>query len=224
MPAFVSKRAIVHLDVSGTPTQIGEVRSFNIETSLGTIDVSTLSTDWKKFLVGQAGWSGTLEIFYDPTDAAQDALVSKALGGVECAFTFLPFDANERYQLKLGGATGGTFTLGDGDTIETSALAYDASLSAIAAALNTAYSETGITAVYGEEGAIILEFPVGVEASLQIMSDLLTGGSAASCELITERYEGNGYVTTWAVSGATEDAVGVSVSVQGNGELTLNAA
>lgn len=223
MPAFVSKRAIVHLDVSGTPKQVGEVRSFNIETTLGTIDVSTLATDWKKFLVGQAGWSGTLELFYDPTDAAQDALVADALGGVECSFTFLPFDANERYQLKLGGATGGTFTLGDGNLVETSALAYNATATAIATALNTAYGITGITAVWGEEGALIIEFPVGVEANLQIMSNLLTGGTGASCLLITERYEGTGYVTTWSVTGATEDAVGVSVSVQGNGELKLNA-
>lgn len=223
MPAFVSKRAIVHLDVSGTPEQIGEVRSFTIETSLGTIDVSTLATNWKKYLVGQAGWSGTLEIFYDPTDDAQEALVTQALSGVECFFTFLPFDANERYQLKLGGATGGTFTLGDGDTIETSPLAYDAGAATIASALNTAYGETEITAVWGEEGALIIEFPVGVEANLQIMSNLLTGGTGASCLLITERYEGTGYVTTWSVTGATEDAVGVSVSVQGNGELKLNA-
>lgn len=223
MPAFVSKRAIVHLDVNGTPTQIGEVRSFNIETSLGTIDVSTLATNWKNFLVGQASWSGTLEIFYDPTNEAQEALVSNALSGVECSFTFLPFDANERYQLKLGGATGGTFTLGDGDTIETSALNHDAGASAIASALNTAYSETEITAVWGEDGALIIEFPVGVEANLQIMDDLLTGGAGASIHMITERYEGVGSVTAWSVSGATEDAVGVSVSVQGNGELTLNA-
>lgn len=223
MPAFVSKRAIVHLEVDGTPKQIGEVRSFNLETTLGTIDVSTLATGWKEFLVGQAGWSGTLEIFYDPTDAAQEALVSDALGGVECSFTFLPFDANERYQLKLGGATGGTFTLGDGDTIETSALNHDAGAAVIASALNTAYSETGITVVWGENGALIIEFPVGVEANLQIMDDLLTGGTGASIHMITERYEGVGSVTAWSVSGATEDAVGVSVSVQGNGELTLNA-
>ena len=39
-----------------------------LETALGTIGVSTLATDWKKYL-GQAGWSGSLECFYDPTDA-----------------------------------------------------------------------------------------------------------------------------------------------------------
>ncbi|HXK90285.1 MAG TPA: hypothetical protein PL027_09860 [Thermosynergistes sp.] len=223
MPAFVSKRAIVHLDVGGVPKQIGEVRSFNIETSLGTIDVSTLSTEWKKFLVGQVGWTGTLEIFYDPTDDAQDALVTNALGGAKCSFTFLPFDANERYQLKLGGATGGTFTLGDGDLIETSALAYNATATAIATALNAAYGITGIIVALGDGGAWVIEFPVGVDADLQIMDNNLTGGTAPSCALITERYEGMGYITTWGVSGATEDAVGVSVSVQGDGELTLNA-
>lgn len=223
MAAFDSKRAIVHLDVGGTPTQIGEVRSFNIETALGTIDVSTISSDWKEFLVGQAGWTGTLEIFYDPTNDAQDALITNALDGVECSLTFLPFDANERYQLKLGGATGGTFKLGNGTTIATTTLNFNAGATAIAAALKTAYSNTSITVVLGAEGAFIIEFPIDLKANLQIMDNALTGGTPASCLLITERYEGTGHVTTWGVSGATEDAVGVSVSVQGNGELKLNA-
>ena len=136
----------------------------------------------------------------------------------------MPFDANERYQLKLGGATGGTFTLGDGDLVETSALDHDAGAAVIASALNTAYTLTGVTVVPDIGNAWVIEFPVGEEADLQIMTNGLTGTtSTPSCALITERYEGDGYVTSWTVSGATEDAVGLSISVQGNGELKLNA-
>jgi len=35
---------------------------------------------------------------------------------------------------------------------------------------------------------------------------------------------GTGSITAWSPSGATEDAVGVSISVQGDGELELNPA
>lgn len=134
MGATASKNSVLKLTVGSTPTALGEVRSFDIETSLGTIDVSTLSTDWKKYLVGQAGWSGSLELFYDPTDAAQADLVSKAMAGTLCTITVQP----------LGAGTGKTE---------------------------------------------------------------LTG----TC-----------YVTSMGVSGATEDAVGLAVSYQGTGELTLN--
>lgn len=93
MGATASKVSVVKLSVSGTPTAIGEVRSFSIETALGTIDVSTLATDWKKYLVGQAGWSGSLELFYDPTDSAQSALVSNAMAGTLCTLTIQPLGA-----------------------------------------------------------------------------------------------------------------------------------
>lgn len=93
MGATASKVSVVKLSVSGTPTAIGEVRSFSIETALGTIGVSTLATDWKKYLVGQAGWSGSLELFYDPTDSAQSALVSNAMAGTLCTLTIQPLGA-----------------------------------------------------------------------------------------------------------------------------------
>lgn len=93
MGATPSKVSVVKLSVSGTPTEIGEVRSYNIETALGTIDASTIATNWKKYLVGQAGWSGSLELFYDPTDSAQSALVSNAMAGTLCTLTIQPLGA-----------------------------------------------------------------------------------------------------------------------------------
>ncbi len=96
---------------------------------------AVLSTTWKNYLVGQSGWSGTLECFYDPTDAAQADLVSKARAGTLCTITVQP----------LGAGVGKT-------------------------------------------------------------------------ELV-----GTAYITSMGISGATEDAVGLSISFQGTGELALNA-
>ncbi len=135
MSATAAKHSVLKLTVDSTPTALGEVRSYSIETALGTIDASVLSTTWKNYLVGQSGWSGTLECFYDPTDAAQADLVSKARAGTLCTLTVQP----------LGAGAGKT------------------------------------------------------------------------------QLSGNCYVTSMSISGATEDAVGLSISFQGNGELALAA-
>ena len=135
MSATASKVSKLLLTVGSTPTALGEVRSFSIETALGTIDVSTLATDWKKYLVGQAGWSGSLECFYDPTDAAQADLVAKARAGTICTITVQP----------LGVGVGNT------------------------------------------------------------------------------QLSGTCYCTSMSIAGATEDAVGLSISFQGTGELALAA-
>jgi len=137
----------------------------------------------------------------------------------------LPFGADEIYDLYLGGASGGTFTLGDGDTIVTDALPYNATAAAIQTALRTAYDDTGILVV--TNGAdFIISFPSGVEASLTLGSASLTGANDPEVTLRDElaEYVGNGHITNWSPSGATEDAVGVSISIQGDGELELNPA
>lgn len=223
MSAIAAKKAITRIDVAGLAVPVGEVRSFSIETALGTIDVSTLSTTWKNFLVGQAGWSGTMELFYDPTDDGQAELVARALEGAPMEFTFLPFGADEIYDLDLGGASGGTYTLGDGGTIITDALAFDATAATIQTALRTVYDDTGILVV-GNGADFIISFPSGVEASLTLGSASLTGATGPAVTLRDElaEYVGNGHITNWSPSGATEDAVGVSISIQGDGELELN--
>jgi len=225
MSAIAAKKAIARLDVAGVAVPVGEVRSFSIETALGTIDVSTLASTWKSFIVGQAGWSGTMELFYDPTDDGQEELVARALAGTPMEFTFLPFGADEIYDLDLGGASGGTFTLGDGDTIITDALTFDATAAAIQTALRTVYDDTGILVVANGVDFVI-SFPTGVEANLTLDATSLTGATDPAVTLRDElaEYVGTGHITNWSPSGATEDAVGVSISIQGDGELELNPA
>lgn len=221
MGALSAKKAILKLDISGVKVPVGEVRSFSLETSLGTIDVSNIGTDWKEFLVGQAGWTASMELFYDPTDTAQDALVDRTVAGTPCQFVILPFGEDEVYDLDLGGATGGTFTLGNGDDIETTAIAYNASAAAIQAALNTAYESSNIIVA-----GTVITFPTGVTAELTLDATSLTGATDPAVTLRDEiaEFVGTGVITSKSLSGATEDAIGMSVSVQGNGELELNPA
>ena len=221
MGALSAKKAILKLDISGVKVPVGEVRSFSLETSLGTIDVSNIGTDWKEFLVGQAGWTASMELFYDPTDTAQDALIDRTVAGTPCQFVILPFGEDEVYDLDLGGATGGTFTLGDGDTKVTSALAYNATAAQIQTALNTAYEEDGIIVA-----GTVITFPTGVTATLTLDATSLTGATDPAVTLRDEiaEFVGTGVITSKSLSGATEDAIAMSVSVQGNGELELNPA
>lgn len=221
MGALSAKKAILKLDISGVKVPVGEVRSFSLETSLGTIDVSNIGTDWKEFLVGQAGWTASMELFYDPTDTAQDALVDRTVAGTPCQFVILPFGEDEVYDLDLGGASGGTFTLGDGDSKVTSALAYNATAAQIQTALNTAYEEEGIIVA-----GTVITFPTGVTATLTLDATSLTGATDPAVTIRDEiaEFVGTGVITSKSLSGATEDAIGMSVSVQGNGELELNPA
>ena len=221
MGALSAKKAILKLDINGVKVPVGEVRSFSLETSLGTIDVSNIGTDWKEFLVGQAGWTASMELFYDPTDDAQEALVDRTSAGTPCEFVILPFGEDEVYDLDLGGASGGTFTLGDGDTIETSALAYNAAVGTIQTALNTAYETTGIIVA-----GTVITFPTGVTATLTLDATSLTGATDPAVVKRDEiaEFVGTGVITSKSISGATEDAIGMSISVQGNGELELNPA
>lgn len=52
-------------------TAVGEVKSFEVEVTANEVDVSTCGSSWTKTASTLNSWSGTLEMFYDPTDAGQ---------------------------------------------------------------------------------------------------------------------------------------------------------
>lgn len=222
MSAHSAKKAIVSIEVSpGNNVAIGQVRSFSIETSLGTIDVSTLSSTWKNFIVGQAGWTSSLELFYDPSDDAQDELVNRAITGEAINITYLALGADEIYTLDLGTNDGGSFKLNNDDTVETDDISFDATAGDIQAELRDAYEIDGIF-VTGAAGVFSIAFPSGFAANLTLDSSL-TGGAGEDLSLddIPSKMTGTAHVTSWSSAGATEDAVGLSISVQGSGELVI---
>lgn len=221
MSAFSAKKTILKIDISGAKVPVGEVKSYQDELTRNMIDVTPLTADWKEFISGQGGWTASMDLFYDPTDAAQTALSDHIQEGTLCQLEIYPFGEDEVYDLDLGGATGGTFTLGDGDTKETTALAYNATAGTIQTALNTAYETTGIIVA-----GTVITFPTGVTATLTLDATSLTGATdpAVVKRDVVEKRVGSGYINSRSMPFEKEDAIGMSISVQGNGELELNPA
>jgi len=93
MAKYAGKKAVLKIDVEGTPTQFGEVRSYELNIEVGTIATPILSTEWREFLSGQKGWTGTIQCYYDPNDEAQSELESKITQGEDVHLTF--FDLGE---------------------------------------------------------------------------------------------------------------------------------
>jgi predicted secreted protein len=58
----------------GTVATVGEVRSYTIESSAEVIEDTTLSDTDRTYKVGLKTFTGTLEVFFDETDAEQSRL------------------------------------------------------------------------------------------------------------------------------------------------------
>lgn len=58
----------------GTDDLTAELKSWSLSQSANTIDDSSISDEWMTKKTGQKSWSGSVETFWDETDAAQTAL------------------------------------------------------------------------------------------------------------------------------------------------------
>lgn len=65
MSKIASKNSEVYFATNETPTKLTACRSWSMNTEIGTIDVGTIGTEWKEFLVGQKSVSGDFEVLYD---------------------------------------------------------------------------------------------------------------------------------------------------------------
>ena len=57
---------------------VGELRSYSISETAGTIEDSTLSDSAKTYKAGQTTWSGSCDAFWDEADAGQTAITAGA--------------------------------------------------------------------------------------------------------------------------------------------------
>ena len=61
----------------GTAT-VGELRSYSISETAGTIEDTTLGDSAKTYKAGQTTWSGSCDAFWDEADAGQTAITAGA--------------------------------------------------------------------------------------------------------------------------------------------------
>lgn len=69
MAILTGNNGVVKLDASigGAATAIAAVRTFSVEITRDTIETSTMSTDVRTYVNGLSSWSGSADIYFNPT-------------------------------------------------------------------------------------------------------------------------------------------------------------
>jgi hypothetical protein len=76
---LASKNSQVLVKVGSTPTALVAARDWAMNCERGTIDVSTISTEWKEYLAGQISASGSVTLLYDPDNTGAEAAIESAM-------------------------------------------------------------------------------------------------------------------------------------------------
>ena len=78
MMKLASKNSQVLVEVNNLPTQLMACRDWNLNTARNTIDVSTISTEWKEYIPGQIESSGSCTLLFDSDNASAEAAIENA--------------------------------------------------------------------------------------------------------------------------------------------------
>jgi len=79
MSKLASKDSQVLVDVGGTPSALVACSDWAMNCERGTIDVSTISTEWKEYLAGQISASGSVNLLYDPDNEDAEKAIEEAM-------------------------------------------------------------------------------------------------------------------------------------------------
>ncbi|MDR1943971.1 MAG: phage tail protein [Synergistaceae bacterium] len=79
MSKLASKNSQVLVRVGNTQTPLIAARDWAINCERGTIDVSTISTEWKEFLAGQISATGSVTLLYDPDNEGAEGAIEEAM-------------------------------------------------------------------------------------------------------------------------------------------------
>ena len=78
MAKLASKSSVVMVEISSTPTQLMACRDWTMTTARNTIDVSTISTEWKEYLPGQIEATMSFTLLFDTANSTADAAIESA--------------------------------------------------------------------------------------------------------------------------------------------------
>ncbi len=86
MATHTGSEGTVKLGTVGSDTAIGEIRSYTITENADTIEDTTMGDTSRTYKVGLKNFSGSVECYFDETDASQDSMVA----GAELTLTVYP--------------------------------------------------------------------------------------------------------------------------------------
>ena len=88
---LASKNSQVLVEVGNAPTALVAARDWAMNCERNTIDVSTISTEWKEFLAGQISASGSTTLLYDPDNTSAESAIEDAMwDGAKLKFYIRP--------------------------------------------------------------------------------------------------------------------------------------
>lgn len=91
MSKLASKNSQVLVGIGGTPTALVACSDWAMNCERNTVDVSTISTEWKEFLAGQISATGSCNLIYDPeNEAAEEAIEEAMFDGQSLTFHIRP--------------------------------------------------------------------------------------------------------------------------------------
>lgn len=69
MATLTGNNGVIKLDASvgGSVATVANIRNFSIELKRDTIETSTMSVDVRTYVNGLSSWSGSADIYFDPT-------------------------------------------------------------------------------------------------------------------------------------------------------------
>lgn|GEM_PF-1308309 len=86
-----AKNSEVLVEISGTTTKLVACSDWSLNCSRGTIDVSTIGTEWKEYPPGQISADGSTNLLFDPTNDEVATQIETAMWeGTELTFHIRP--------------------------------------------------------------------------------------------------------------------------------------
>ncbi|MBQ7195899.1 MAG: hypothetical protein IJS40_00645 [Synergistaceae bacterium] len=81
MSKAASQKSEIKIGESANLAELVNVSDWSMNTTRNTIDVSTIGTEWKEYLVGQITATGSFNLIYDSTDTAAQSVAAKIRAG-----------------------------------------------------------------------------------------------------------------------------------------------
>jgi hypothetical protein len=89
-----------------TANKVAELNEYSIEFTLDTDEITEFGDNWKDYVIGCAGWSGSMSGSFDPSDTYQKELLDLMVAATPAGTL-----ADGRFQLDTGDYVSGTIII-----------------------------------------------------------------------------------------------------------------
>ena len=85
-----SKNSKFYVVAESANNALVNIRDWSLSTTRNTIDISTIGTEWKEFLVGQVTGTGSFNLIFDDTDTTAQSILTAIRNGNSLTFKIRP--------------------------------------------------------------------------------------------------------------------------------------